>query len=578
MFAHRIVNPTSPTKERTAARTAAPPHRQSDDVAIESLKDAGTSNQASLRLQSRASLETPGIVQEVLRSPGQPLDAATRAYFEPRFGRDFSKVRVHTDVRAAQSAEALAARAYTVGPDIVFGRERWAPASRPGRHLLAHELTHVVQQGDRAPANAWTLKLSDPAAASESQAQQAADALTAAKPFVLPSPTAPHIARDPDVQRRRTFTIFHRIVDELESSDPDLIDVLTDLGDFRMSDILSTLGEVEKQQSLDKLLGEAQTIANVYEHLEFPVYFKNRDRIIAAIYVIKLINTGSKDVTPDEVDEAIDAISKVTPEDVDEILEYLKTDWAKRGRTQAALEGMSSMLEGPSEPSITLPTATTPAVGAAPPTIEPLPWRWPKGEKSVGRFIGTEAHDAIAGVYASAHPGDVTFYNYTATKTILSAASQIGTRVNPAALSEKEKDAKPDITNLTPSGRRSPHLYEIKTVNSQVEGRLEAAAYVRAFVKAGVAMTLGPITEDGTQGAFPAPGGVFIFESPEAGVIVYRYRRGKLVPVPVRQPQKAGEPRRWRYELQPWQKAAIATATVGVGLIMLMILLAPLGA
>ena len=89
----------------------------------------------------------PPIVQEVLRSPGQPLDAATRAYMEPRFGHDFGRVRVHADPRAADSARALDARAYTVGRDVVFGAEQYPTGSSQGRKLIAHELAHVVQQG-----------------------------------------------------------------------------------------------------------------------------------------------------------------------------------------------------------------------------------------------------------------------------------------------------------------------------------------------------------------------------------------------------------------------------------------------
>src|ERR1041385_5790965 len=78
------------------------------------------------RLQRRAanprgSAKAPPIVHEVLRSPGQPLDASTRAFMEPRFGRDFGDVRVHTDGKAAESARAVNARAYTVGNNVVFG-------------------------------------------------------------------------------------------------------------------------------------------------------------------------------------------------------------------------------------------------------------------------------------------------------------------------------------------------------------------------------------------------------------------------------------------------------------------------
>ncbi len=147
----------------------------------------------------------PPIVHEVLRSPGQPLDPATRAFMEPRFGHefsqvrprtaapqmakaeltigpvndrfereadrvaetvmrapglgasdesspcagfDFSQVRVHADAKAAESARAVNALAYTVGQDVVFGVGQYAPETGPGRRLLVHELAHVVQQAN----------------------------------------------------------------------------------------------------------------------------------------------------------------------------------------------------------------------------------------------------------------------------------------------------------------------------------------------------------------------------------------------------------------------------------------------
>ncbi len=88
----------------------------------------------------------PPIVHEVLRSPGQPLDPATRAFMEPRFGYDFSRVRVHLGGAAATSARDVNAQAYTVGQHIVFGAGRFAPEALEGQRLIAHELTHVVQQ------------------------------------------------------------------------------------------------------------------------------------------------------------------------------------------------------------------------------------------------------------------------------------------------------------------------------------------------------------------------------------------------------------------------------------------------
>jgi len=88
----------------------------------------------------------PPIVHEVLRSPGQPLDPTTRAMLEPRFGHDFSRVRIHADERSASSANAVNAVAYTVGTDIVFANGAYDAQSTAGRKILAHELMHVVQQ------------------------------------------------------------------------------------------------------------------------------------------------------------------------------------------------------------------------------------------------------------------------------------------------------------------------------------------------------------------------------------------------------------------------------------------------
>lgn len=102
--------------------------------------------QPSAAGESRAS--THAIEQRVsaLRGSGRPLPIAIRRFFEPRFGHDFSAVRVHTGPTARTAAEALNARAFTVGHDVVFGSGEWSPETDRGRRLLAHELTHVIQQ------------------------------------------------------------------------------------------------------------------------------------------------------------------------------------------------------------------------------------------------------------------------------------------------------------------------------------------------------------------------------------------------------------------------------------------------
>jgi hypothetical protein len=89
---------------------------------------------------------SPSLVREVTESPGRPLDSATRSAMEPRFGFDFSRVRVHTDEQATESARAMKANAYTAGEHVVFGQGKYAPGSPGGEGLIAHELTHVVQQ------------------------------------------------------------------------------------------------------------------------------------------------------------------------------------------------------------------------------------------------------------------------------------------------------------------------------------------------------------------------------------------------------------------------------------------------
>jgi hypothetical protein len=113
---------------------------------------AGQPN-ASAALEDTAS-EVPAVVQDVLRSPGKPLDPANRSYFESRLGHDFSRVRVHTDGKAFESTRAVGALAYTAGNHVVLGSDQSLLGSARGTRLIAHEFTHVVQQGsvgDRSP-------------------------------------------------------------------------------------------------------------------------------------------------------------------------------------------------------------------------------------------------------------------------------------------------------------------------------------------------------------------------------------------------------------------------------------------
>jgi Domain of unknown function (DUF4157) len=121
--------------------------------------------------------EVPSIVGEVLRSPGHPLDRSTSAFMEQRFGHDFSKVKVHNDSHATASAAAVNALAFTNGNHIVFAVGQYAPSTSWGRSLLAHELTHVLQQD----ATEHSILQRQPAQANQS----------APSPGAQPSPPAP---------------------------------------------------------------------------------------------------------------------------------------------------------------------------------------------------------------------------------------------------------------------------------------------------------------------------------------------------------------------------------------------------
>lgn len=114
----------------------------------EECPECKTKREAVQRVSSGgdAGLEAPPIVEDVLGTPGQPLAESARRTLEPSFGHDFSQVRVHDDSRAAESASAVSAVAYTVGNHIVFGAGKYAPGTTDGNRLLAHELTHTIQQ------------------------------------------------------------------------------------------------------------------------------------------------------------------------------------------------------------------------------------------------------------------------------------------------------------------------------------------------------------------------------------------------------------------------------------------------
>jgi outer membrane protein OmpA-like peptidoglycan-associated protein len=144
---------------------------------------ATTNDQSLLQNKSvnkKESMAVPPAVYEVLHSPGRPLESNTRQAMEANFGQDLSQVRTHTDDKAADSAAAINAQAYTFGNNIVFGKGNLAPDSVEGDQLLAHELTHVTQQASsNTSQTAANLVISDVTDPLEQAADKKAEEIVA---------------------------------------------------------------------------------------------------------------------------------------------------------------------------------------------------------------------------------------------------------------------------------------------------------------------------------------------------------------------------------------------------------------
>jgi hypothetical protein len=136
---------------------------------------------------------------------GAPLDKETRTDMESRLGHDFGDVRVHTDSKAHDSARAVNAHAYTVGSNIVFQRDKYDPSSADGRTMLAHELTHVVQQRngpvDGTPTGGG-IQVSDPSDRFEREAVSNAERAMSAPAPVAASPSGPAVQRQEDEEEQ----------------------------------------------------------------------------------------------------------------------------------------------------------------------------------------------------------------------------------------------------------------------------------------------------------------------------------------------------------------------------------------
>lgn len=238
----------------------------------------------------------PPIVREVLGSPGQPLDAATRAHMEPRFGHDFSRVRIHTDARAAESAQVVNALAYTIGPNIAFGKGRYMPSTVHGQKLLAHELTHVVQQMNSLPSA--LISFDD---THEREAEAASAAIPAAGPPIVAGRAAGlGLAR----QTRSYPDVKKEILDELNRNMPVAVLGMLDGLDKKMRDALNADPEINQaiaalppktRSIIRKHLLSSTGIPTVIGSVPGEMSRAQFEKIMKDRYRVKIIRTGTFD-------------------------------------------------------------------------------------------------------------------------------------------------------------------------------------------------------------------------------------------------------------------------------------------
>lgn len=225
-----LSDPLEREADRVAEQVSAAQANPAVSVAITSIqRDAGR--------PSEASQEVPASVEQVLASAGTPLEPVLRQDMEQRFGHDFSKVRVHSDSAARQSALDIDAKAYTVGHHIVFGAGGYAPASKEGLHLLAHELTHVVQQSgtgstarrqvQRAPVYYRQLTWKDFQGQAVERAPESAGILSL---FELPGFTAVASIKDTKTRCKlgKTASTLFTVTKELDPAQADIIKAYMD--------------------------------------------------------------------------------------------------------------------------------------------------------------------------------------------------------------------------------------------------------------------------------------------------------------------------------------------------------------
>lgn len=302
------------------------------------------------------------------------------------------------------------------------------------------------------------------------------------------------------------------------------------------------------------------------------------DRVRVALRLRSIAGMRTQHIPDASLAAFAEDLQRVSDSDQSDVYRYVMSRRQVTPELRMTIEG-AMVMQGASGPGASPMTAPGAMAGATMPApIEPAPFE--PGRQRPELYMGNAAHKGIGAHYVEQHRGEAVFLNYVPMSSLLKELMLGGQQVNPSALSASERARRPDVSNLT-----LRHLYEIRPWTQQAEARATVSLYLGLYAKGGFTMSLGPTGDPGATGQLPAPDGVFIFWSPEPGVILYEYRKGRLVPVPVPAAERGKQKqpaREWRWELEPLTRAqeqALLTGAAGTALlILMMLLLAPVGA
>lgn len=488
---------------------------------------------------------------------GRPLDPRMRVAMEARFGASLAGIRIHRGIPATMAASMVAAQALTVGQDIVLGDTAPPVRSEAGHALLEHEVAHAVQQGPQS-----TLPpLSSVTHASDGVEREAGGTLP------LKTDRVPRLARqlaDAGVQAAAPGPSdpVENTIHLLTKPDP-----IAGIGNPSAAmKVLAGLPYPEMLAALGKLadLGHLPPLLQIKDSVTI-----GDPGLKAAVEVLHVAQGGTSAQSPQMFATAGQAVDALTPTDRDLLFRFLIGRMGQGENADAIMEGVAALMEAQQGIQAVDPMAMAGITAA----VTPGPWA-PPGNQPIPYYIGNQAHVGISLAYAAVHPGDVAFHNFSPLSTILDTwINTMGKTGTPGKLKAAKLGLKPDITNLSRT-----HLYEIKPKGSEAVAMSEAKMYQALFASAGVPISLGPTTEPGTSGGIPAPAGIYLFSSPDEGVITYQYRQARVVPVPVPAGEKStSKVQLPRFRLEPIHVQVAATITVGAMMLYMLYALAAAG-